>query len=88
MLAALNKANIWCPPFVKEHIWTWVGKYPVDRVQKAARTAADYQGRSLKYVEQILEGERASGAFPDEDSELIQDVEEYLRRRFDGDDEV
>ena len=88
MLAAVRKAVPSLPPAAKDYLWGWVGAYPVHVVQQAARKAALAGGRSVSYIEQIIECERASWAFPDEDSELIRDVEEHLRRGFDEDNEA
>lgn len=88
MLAAVRKAVPSLPPAAKEHIWGWVGAYPVHVVQQAARKAALAGGRSVSYIEQIIASERASWAFPDEDSELFRDIEEHLRNEFDEDGEA
>lgn len=78
MLTAVQAAVLHLPPTAKSHIWGWVGVYPVHEVQKACTTAALSGGRSIRYIERIIESSRPEWSAAEE-TDLFGEIEEHLR---------
>lgn len=66
MVSRVRKALPMLTPGARDHVWTWVGRYPLGLVEEACNITMRKGGRSIDYVETVLRSLQVATVLPDE----------------------
>jgi len=81
MVVAVRSAIGYLPPASVKHIWTWVGRYPVELVQYLAPIASVKGGRSVAYLESMLSNHMATELYPEPAAGIPEGVLSFEQHR-------